>query len=280
VHKAFKVGELDVLVFSDGKATFEDRYIRGVSAEQWEPHRRWLTHDLKLEMAIGVFLVRSGDTRVLIDCGIGPFKGGNFEGGLLMDALAGAHVAPEEIDVLFATHLHADHIGWGAQRIDGAMQPTFPNATYRWTSAEQAYWSGELPPQQVARRDVFAAVAPRFSPADDGAALAPGVNVMALPGHTPGHAGVVLSSGDERAFILGDAISCPVQLEEPEWSGMGDVDAALARRTQEAVARELEGSGALAGAAHFPGLTFGRVLRASGRRYWEPLGEGGTPAAS
>jgi glyoxylase-like metal-dependent hydrolase (beta-lactamase superfamily II) len=95
---------------------------------------------------------------------------------------------------------------------------------------------------------------------------------MAMPGHTPGHAGVVLSWNNERAFILGDAISCPAQLEEPEWSGLGDIDAKLARRTQEALAQEVEGTGALVGASHFPGLTFGRVLRGEGRRYWEALG--------
>jgi len=39
----------------------------------------------------------------------------------------------------------------------------------------------------------------------------------------------------------------------------------------EAVLREAEGSGALLGTSHFPGLTFGRVLRGEGRRYWSPL---------
>ena len=82
------------------------------------------------------------------------------------------------------------------------MRVTFPKAVHRWTSAEQEYWSGDLPPQQIARRDIFAAVAPQFDAADGGTSLAPGVDVVALPGHTPGHAGVVLSSGDERAFLL------------------------------------------------------------------------------
>ena len=101
--------------------------------------------------------------------------------------------------------------------------------------------------------------------------IAPGITVIGTPGHTPGHAGVILSSGGERAFILGDAISCPVQLEEPEWSGMGDMDKDLARRSQEAVVREAEETGALLTAAHFPGLTFGRVLTGKGKRYWEAV---------
>jgi glyoxylase-like metal-dependent hydrolase (beta-lactamase superfamily II) len=255
-------------VLSDGRAVVDDRYFVGVSEEQWEPHRRWLTHDGKLEMPFGCFLVRSGETRVLIDCGLGPIKGASFEGGTLPGELAAAGVSPDEIDVVFVTHLHVDHIGWGARKVDGEMRPMFPNATYRWTAAEQAYWNGPLPEGATVRKDILEAVAPRFQPADGGTTLAPGVDVRALPGHTPGHAGVVLSSGGERAFILGDAISCPVQLEEAEWSGLGDVDPALARRTQEAVAREVEGTSALVGASHFQGLTFGRILRGEGRRWW------------
>ena len=28
------------------------------------------------------------------------------------------------------THLHADHVGWNTQLIDGSGVPTFPNAKY------------------------------------------------------------------------------------------------------------------------------------------------------
>jgi glyoxylase-like metal-dependent hydrolase (beta-lactamase superfamily II) len=132
--------------------------------------------------------------------------------------------------------------------------------------------SAFMSPQQKAYlKGMFAAVENRFDPVADGQALAPGVSVVACPGHTPGHAGVVLSSGTERAFVLGDAISCPVQLTETEWSGLGDMDPKLARKSQEVVAREAEATGALLTAAHFPGLTFGRVLRGEGRRYWEAI---------
>ena len=82
---------------------------------------------------------------------------------------------------------------------------------------------------------MMAAVSGRLEIADDGEVIAPGVNVIATPGHTPGHASIILSSQGKRAFILGDAISCPVQLEEAEWSGMGDMERDLARRSQEAV---------------------------------------------
>ncbi|MBV9254592.1 MAG: MBL fold metallo-hydrolase, partial [Actinobacteria bacterium] len=79
---------------------------------------------------------------------------------------------------------------------------------------------------------------------------------------------VVLSSGDQRAMLLGDVVHCPIELLEDEWAGLGDVDPALAKRTRNALARELEGTDVPAAAAHFPGLQFGRLLAGEGRRRW------------
>jgi len=273
MSNSFSVGDLEVLVVSDGDAKAPGTvYFSGTTKEQWDSHARWLDHEGNVVFPFGCFLVRSGDKRVLIDTGLGPVPMFQFRGGALVGELESAGVRPEEIDVVFVTHLHVDHCGTCITE----GRPTFPNAVYRWTATEHAYWQSDEPVRDVSRRvfsqkEMIEALSNRFEAADEGAALAPGVNVISLPGHTPGHAGVVLSSGNERAFILGDAIGCPVQLEEPEWSGLGDVDPRLARRTQEAVAREFEGSGALVGASHFPGLTFGRVLRGEGRRYWQPV---------
>ena len=269
----FTVGDLEVLVVSDGSSKVPaTAYFAGTTREQWAPHARWLDHDGNVVMPFTCFLVRSGDRRILIDTGLGPVKLWNFTGGDLLNELATAGVKPEEIETVFITHLHVDHCGNVALPSDGVLQVTFPNATYHWTLEEDAYWHSTKPLMTDFSMDaMFEAVAPRFQPVEDGATLAPGINVISLPGHTPGQAGVVLSSGAERAFILGDAISCPAQVEQSEWSGMGDVDPKLARRTQEALAQELEGTDALVAATHFPGLTFGRVLRGEGRRYWQPL---------
>jgi hypothetical protein len=78
----------------------------------------------------------------------------------------------------------------------------------------------------------------------------------------------VLSSGEQRAMILGDAISCPLQIAAPELEAAADVDKQLGIETRELVLRELEGSDTLVGGPHFPGLEFGRVLTGRGRRYW------------
>jgi glyoxylase-like metal-dependent hydrolase (beta-lactamase superfamily II) len=268
----FSIGDLSVTVLSDGEATFPGFKYFQVPEKAWTPHLRWLDHKGDLVFPFSCFLVRGAGQTVLVDTGLGPLQRDGFRGGDLFHDMAAAGVTPEEIDSVFITHLHFDHVGTAARKTSDGWVPSFPNASYRWTSAEQTYWLGPSASGLPANKNLLEAIAPRWKPIEDGESVAPGINVIATPGHTPGHAGVVLSSGSERAFILGDAISCPVQLEESEWSGMGDVDPKLARQSQEAVAREAEGTGALLAASHFPGLTFGRVLRGEGRRYWEAVG--------
>jgi len=275
----FTIGDLEVLVVSDGIARAPGTmYFQGTTPEQWEPHKRWLDHEGNVEFPFTCFLVRTGDRTLLIDTGLGQINMMGFTGGSLISELASAGVKPEQIDTVFITHLHVDHCGTVVHVEGDSVRPAFPNATYVWTAEEQAHWTGGVldsafvtPDQKAYMKGMFAAMDGRFKPAADGQDIAPGVSVIACPGHTPGHAGVVLSSGTERAFILGDAISCPVQLTETEWSGLGDMDPKLARKSQEVVAREAEATGALLTAAHFPGLTFGRVLRGEGRRYWEAI---------
>ena len=269
-----KIGDLDVLVVSDGTLFVPPTtYYRGTTDDDWQRHTRWLNHDGNLEFSMACFLVRSGDRRVLIDTGLGANKLWDYQGGRLLPELAEAGVQPEDVDTVFVTHLHVDHCGTCTVPDGGALKPAFPNATYRWTAPEHSFWQGieSHRGSSFSIHDLLDTLEDRYQPAGDGATIAPGISVIATPGHTPGHAGIVLSSGTERAFILGDAISCPAQLEEPEWSGLGDMDRELARRSQEAVAREAEDTGALLATAHFPGLAFGRVLRGAGKRYWQPV---------
>jgi glyoxylase-like metal-dependent hydrolase (beta-lactamase superfamily II) len=275
----FSIGDLEVIVVSDGQARAPGTmYFQGTTPEQWEPHKRWLDHKGNVEFPFSCFLVSSGDRTVLIDTGLGQTGMMGFTGGSLISELAAAGVKPEEIDTVFVTHLHIDHCGTTVLLDGEDARLAFPNATYSWTAEEQKHWTGSVmesafmsPEQKAYFKAMFSAVESRFKPVADGQAIAPGVSVIACPGHTPGHAGIVLSSGTERAFILGDAISCPVQLTETEWSGLGDMDPKLARKSQEVVVREAEATGALLTAAHFPGLTFGRVLMGEGKRYWEAV---------
>ena len=221
-----------------------------------------------MHIPIGCFLLRVGDTNVLIDAGLGDFDVGWARGGDLPGALRAAGVAPEDIDVVVCSHLHIDHIGWLV--VEDA--PFFPNAIVRYGAADwQQFVAGATADARTRQTMEVLTAAGRLEPMEgDMVPVAAGLTGRHTPGHTLGHYGLVVSSGDERAVILGDAVECPLQLEEPDFYALSDVDPALAARTREALWRELEGTNAVMTGAHFPGLEFGRVLAGQGKRYFAP----------
>ena len=269
-----RVGAYEILPVMDGEGRIQPAAFAGTTAADWAPHRALLDEHGLLPLAIGGLLVRGGPERrlVLVDAGIGPRQFGLLAGGKLVESLAGYGVQPADITDVVFTHLHFDHTGWAS----GAGQPIFANATYRCDSRDWEYWitdppktpEGELRPSTALQKDLLEAVADRVKTWSADGPVLPGVDVLHAPGHTPGSAIVVVSDGSERALMLGDVVHCPAELIESEWAGLGDVDPALAKRTKNALAREIEGKEIPVTAAHFPGMQFGRLLTAEGRRRW------------
>lgn len=245
-----RLGEMEVLPVLDGAIDVPvDVMLNQV------PHGRWLTPDGLLPVQMGGYLVRTGDRRILVDTGSGQ--------GELLSSLAALGVRPSDVTDVVLTHLHFDHIGWTS---DGSAA-TFPHATYRCDTRDWEFYvvdeSDEYMREAVGAmpaKDRLAPVVEQLELFDGDTGLAPGVDLRSAPGHTPGSTIVVLSSGDERAMLLGDVVHCPAELLSEEWEMLADVDAAAAARTREALARELEGTSTLIGAAHFPGLRMGRLL--------------------
>jgi glyoxylase-like metal-dependent hydrolase (beta-lactamase superfamily II) len=256
-----QVGQLEILPVHDGVALIpiSDPFL-GMPAEAWAPHQQFLTADSRLELALGGFLLRTGDRTVLIDCGVGNIDRAPFKGGALLASLAAYGVAPDDITDVVFTHLHFDHVGWATQQ----GRVVFPNATYRCDERDWAHFVG---PDEGATRKLSPLMDRMAFWAADGPLL-PGLDLIMAPGHTPGSTIMVISSGAERAMLLGDVVHCPVELLDDEWAGIGDVDPELALRTRVALARELEGTDVPVAAAHFAGLQFGRLLLGEGKRQW------------
>lgn len=255
------VGDLTIEPVFDGVARVKatDAFA-GTTDSAWEPHRQFLDADGNIELSLGGFLVRAGDRIVLVDAGVGRITRGPFEGGRLLESLGALGVGPADVTDVVFTHLHFDHVGWATQQ----GEIVFPNATYR---CDERDWSHFVGPDPGATKKLTP-IAGRLEPWSGSGALLPGVDLLAAAGHTPGSTIVVISSGTERAMLLGDVVHCPVELLDDEWDGMADVDPALAKRTRVALARELEGTDTPVAAAHFAGLRFGRLLAGTGRRSW------------
>ena len=252
------VGDLDVVGIADGVVKMPQDYFEGAD---WTSHQALLEDDGTMHLPIGCFVVCPPGRTVLIDAGLGPRDLGWLAGGDLPKALAEAALSPADIDTVVCSHVHLDHTGWLVQN----GRPYFPNATVRFGAADADLIAGS---QRFLTPDEVEVLGDRIELIDGDVELAPGISALAAPGHTPGHLAIVLSSGDQRALLLGDAVTCPVQLEEPDWQAMSDIDKDLASRTRERLFAELEGSGDLMVGAHFPGLQMGRVLSGEGKRYF------------
>jgi glyoxylase-like metal-dependent hydrolase (beta-lactamase superfamily II) len=264
-----QLGDIEILPVLDSDWVNDPREAFAKSPEALEAHKDLLTPDGMLAMPMGGFFIRrrAYDRVALVDLGLGrtPLFGRNGDAAMLK-SLAALGYRPEDISDVILTHLHLDHVGWAS--IDG--RPTFPNATYRCHKADWDHWVVRMAHAKefhaAAQRDLMKPTEAQLEPWTGDVTLLPGVDARHVPGHTPGNCLLVLSSGEQRAMLLGDVVHCPMQLIDEEWDGLSDVDPVAARAAKNALAREIEGQDIPVAAAHFAGMQFGRLIQGEQRR--------------
>jgi glyoxylase-like metal-dependent hydrolase (beta-lactamase superfamily II) len=97
--------------------------------------------------------------------------------------------------------------------------------------------------------------------------LAPGISAHHSPGHTPGHYVVSVSSNGETAYLLGDTVHHPLQLNDKGISFLSETEPERALRAREELLTALQGCNVSIGMTHFPGLDFQRITTANGREW-------------
>jgi glyoxylase-like metal-dependent hydrolase (beta-lactamase superfamily II) len=268
--KSITIGRVEITSLTDVEGAFFrlDQIFPGVMAEQWEPylHRYpWaFADDETLLGRVGSYLLHSPAHTVLVDTGVGPQAMG--ASGRLLSDLEGLGVRPEDVDTVFLTHLHGDHLGWS---VNLGGEPVFPEARYVTQAAE---WEISAPylGRAVAALDDLGVL----DLLDGEEPVGEEVTAIPTPGHSPGHSSLLVSSGGEQALVAGDAIVHPAQATEPTWNVHFDMDKEQAARTREMLLTWLEADGIAVAAGHIPGSGFGRIVREKGepgRRYWQTL---------
>jgi glyoxylase-like metal-dependent hydrolase (beta-lactamase superfamily II) len=179
-------------------------------------------------------------------------------------------VAPESIDFVFCTHLHADHVGWNTQLVDGRWVPTFPNARYVFARREyehleqahrEAAASGGPPVIHGAFADSVLPVveAKRAVFVESDHEIERGVFLEAAPGHTPGNCVLHAQDGGQHAVFLGDVMHTAAQLARPALSSRFCADPVQSARSRTALIERYADTDAVMLACHFPTPVAGRI---------------------
>lgn len=176
---------------------------------------------------------------------------------------------PDEVDIVFCTHLHHDHCGWNTQLRDGRWVPTFPNARYLMMRGEVERWDPARPGHQpvdynhgVYERSVLPVIEAGLAELVQGRHRAsPSLTIEPAPGHTLAHAMLHVASAGEQAYFSGDCMHHPIQLVRPEIQ-FGDCDdLAQAIATRRRLVELAAAHDALIIPAHLPTPHAVRVLQ-------------------
>jgi glyoxylase-like metal-dependent hydrolase (beta-lactamase superfamily II) len=266
---ALKVGEIDVLVISDGVLPLPTQTM----STNVDPATRaaWLKDQFlgpdALDWALNVLVVRSGEQTILVDAGLGGQFPGFPRTGHFPTRLEAAGIGLASVTDVVLTHMHMDHIGGLlAEDVKSRLRP---DLRIHVSEAEVNFWkspdfSRTSMPSPVP--DVLRSTANQFVNEYGGKLrtfgetydVAPGVVVKRTGGHTPGHSVVRLTSGDDRLTFVGDAIF-QVGFDHPDWHNGFEHDPEEAVRVRIRLLQEAAETRELMVATHLPFPSVGRV---------------------
>ena len=277
---ALRVGEIDVLVISDGVLPIPAATLAtnadSADLAAWLDDM-FLPPDV-LDWPLNVVVVRSGDRTILIDAGLGVEFPDFPRAGQLALRLEAAGIDPASVTDVVLTHMHMDHVG--GLLADGLKGRLRPDLRVHVATAEAEFWESpdfSRTSMPAGVPDALRSAATRFldeyrsqlRPFETEYEVAPGVVVCRTGGHTPGHSVVRLASGGDRLTFAGDAVF-QVGFDHPDWYNGFEHDPEEAARVRVRLLRELAATGEPLVATHLPFPSVCRVAVAGDAFRWVP----------
>jgi len=241
----FKVGGFEITAVNDG--TWFPKLDSFVKAADIRNVQKALADGFMptdtMPIPFTTLMVNTGPRLIAFDVGtggqFGPFAP---QSGTFMKNLVAAGIDPAEVDAIYISHFHPDHIN-GLKTKDNDL--VFPNASINVPAAEWAFWmddsnmgkasEADVPAFRNARR-IFGDIASKVQRFDSGKELESGVTSIAAPGHTPGHTAFAIASGNDSMLYLADvAFNQAVYVRHPELQALVDMDGNQAVATRRAM---------------------------------------------
>ena len=268
-----RIGDIEVIALSDGFGSVPTGILVGLEegAAQQAAALAHKPHDANnMNIAINAYLIRSQGRVIAVDSGAGSAMGPTL--GAWQNSLSLAGIALEDIDTMFLTHTHTDHVGG---LTDAAGNRMLPNAQLVAAEAEWffAHDEGVFSSVPEEFKGNFLASRALLAPYADGRTMlamdreteiAPGITAVPMPGHTPGHMGLRVASNDSAALIWGDIIHAPAyQFSHPDWSVAFDADIPTAIATRQRLLDMVASDDTMVAGMHLDFPAFGYVERRS-----------------
>ncbi|MFO1376569.1 MAG: MBL fold metallo-hydrolase [Steroidobacteraceae bacterium] len=257
------LGDFEITALSDGVFNVRpEQVLTNTTADRVAAALGAVWQTSPLDLSVNAFLVNTGTKLVMIDAGAGSLFGPSL--GRVVENLRASGYAPEQVDEIYMTHLHGDHVGG----LVAEGRAVFPNAIVRGDRHDADHWLSPAlaaaAPEQA--RPAFLGAqqslgpyigSGRYKPFDGDTELVPGIRGIAARGHTPGHAVYVVESRGQKMVFWGDLMHiAPVQFPEPAVTIVFDTDPAQAASQRRKTFAEAAAQGYYLAAAHvsFPGI--------------------------
>lgn len=257
------VGSFEVTALSDGTVQLPvDKLLLNTTEEHVHETLAKNFLSAPLDTSVNGYLINTGKKLVLVDAGAGSLFGPTL--GNLADHMAASGYEAGDVDEIYITHMHPDHVGGLVS--EGKI--VFPNAVVRANQQDADFWLSEKNLNEAGEdakgffKGAMASLNPyvdagQFKPFTADQELVTGVSVIAAKGHTPGHSIYRVESQGQTLMLWGDLIHvATVQFPKPEIAIEFDSDSEKAVMTRAEAFADAEEKGYLVGAAHlsFPGL--------------------------
>ena len=282
MNNLLKIGDINITGLSDGPNVIDPTILfPETPLEAWEPYYDIFPeffHGKHFKVNLGTFVISNNDSSIVVDTGLGPHGdmfGTSVPGQLIQD-FKNNNISFDSIDKVFLTHLHGDHYGWNYREDLDDRPPTFPNAKYMVNRLDWDHWLSEKmlsdDPDDSLRRSVLPLLDDGLLDLMEGDTnLTKGVQAIHTPGHTPGHMSLLISSGNERAMLLGDVVGSPMQITESNYPYMPDSDPELGRKTRHELINKVHDEKLIAIGSHLSYPGWGTIITWKGKKFFKGL---------
>lgn len=266
------IGRFTVTALTDGYADMPYNYFPGRGAPDVEQAAKaeFTARPSGVRFLFNQYLIEDNERRILIDTGAAGSIG---QTGQLPQALATLGLQPDQIDAIIVTHMHQDHMG--GLVLGGTNN--YPNAELYIDRRDVAHWtdpakrSGAPDYLQTSFKmaEEVVRLYPKLQAIDGEREIMPGVSIVDLTGHTPGHIGVRIEDDGKSLIMVSDMIFPVVHPGATDVFFLFEQDQAAAKAMRDRFLPQAASEGALIAATHMPFPGLGRVVVDRGQMRWQ-----------